>query len=291
VQARVSEDWTGKILTGKDLPFNGKGLAYIRGLAYEAHGDADDARIAYENAGQGQAAGSSEIIVLGYTGLSPILGEQKFTGSFIYGAQFITLHSRSADGKATTQVLPFPYIPPSVMGQATGGGKDFGGTVSLSLALPAYRARPFAAAGFYAVVDGKEQNSTTIDFVGQSLESDFKNEEGGIFARNIARVTLRTVMAQVAKAKTQVQNEGLNLLKNLAIDGFQAAVESADIRVSAYLPSKVQVARFPLSPGKYPTSATATTRSGSVLQKRDYGSVALQSPNSKKIFLFLPVFQ
>jgi hypothetical protein len=98
-------------------------------------------------------------------------------------------------------------------------------------------------------------------------------------------------MAQVTKAKTQVNNEGLNLLKNLAIDGFQSAVESADIRVSAYLPSKVQVARFPVGQGSHPASATATTRSGGLVQKRDYGSVAVNSPNSQKIFLFLPVFQ
>jgi uncharacterized protein (DUF2164 family) len=291
VQARISEDWTGKILTGKGLKFNATGLAYVRALAYEAHGDADDARIAYENAGQGQAAGSSEVIVVGYTGLSPILGEQKFTGSFIYGAPFITLYSRDAKGKAVSQVLPFPAIPPSVMGEATGGGKNFGGTVSLSLALPEFRERPFATAGFFASVDGTSQSSTTIDFVGQNLGSDFQNEKDGVFARNIARVTLRTITAQIAKAKTQVQNEGLNLLKNLAIDGFQSAVESADIRVSAYLPSKVQVARFPVGAGSHPASATATTRSGTLVQKRDYGSVAVRSPNSQNIFLFLPVFQ
>ena len=267
-------------------------LQYLIALSYEWQRAEDDARIAYDNAKKNFASSGytpklaaqipqseQEIIVIGYAGLSPILGENKFWGTYARdGALF--LNYKDANGKSQTILL-------AALGL---GGPGFSGsTVTIQFAIPKMVERASQSSVFAVNVNGNSEKAEVFSNTKNSIEKDLENGQTTMLIRTAGRVILRTVAANKAKSKMRTGNGLVDLALNLGTDFATGAMENADLRLSSALPQTFHISRIPVEPGKHSVKIDILDKSG-----RKTGSLAEQSINVKKgekVFLFVPVLR
>jgi hypothetical protein len=278
--------------------FNESGaLQYLRALAFERQSysfrnSEDDARIAYEYAKKNFENSSytpklvsqiprseQEIVVIGYAGISPVLGENKFWGTYSPDG-VLFLNYREANGRSQTILL-----------NAIGlGGQGFSGqTITIQFALPKMVERPSQTSRFSVTVDEKIASTETFSNTKYSMENDLENGKNAVLIRTAGRVILRTIAANKVKQKIETGNGLTNLLLNLGTDFATKAIEKADLRLGSAMPLTLQIARIPVEPGKHSVKIDVIDHSG-----RKAGSFAEQSLNIKKgekIFLFAPALR
>jgi len=273
--------------------FNESGtLQYLIALSYEWQKSEDDARIAYNNAKKDfESSGhlpnlasqvpqnEQEIIVVGYAGLSPVLGENKFWGTYAPdGALF--LYYKDANGQSQTILL-------SAMGL---GGPGFSGrTVTIQFAIPKMVERVSQNSVFAVNVNGNSKTTEIFSNTKNFIQKDLENGQTTMLIRTAGRVILRTIAANKAKSKINTGNGLADLALNLGADFATGAMENADLRLASALPETVQILRIPVEPGKYLVNIDILDKYG-----RKTGSFAEQSVNVKqggKAFIFAPALK
>jgi len=273
--------------------FNESGaLQYLIGLSYEWQKSEDDARIAYDNAKKSfESSGytpklateipqnEQEIIVVGYAGLSPILGENKFWGTYAKdGALF--LYYKDANGQSQTTALSIMNL----------GGSDFSGrTITIQFAIPKMVERVSQNSVFAVSVNGTAQNAEIFSNTKNSIQKDLENGQTSMLIRTASRVILRTIAANKAKSKISTGNGLADLAINLGTDLATNAIENADLRLGSALPETFQILRIPVEPGQYVVKIDVFDKYG-----RKTGSFEEQSVNVKqgeKAFVFAPALR
>ena len=273
--------------------FNESGtLQYLIALSYEWQKSEDDARIAYDNAKRNFAnsgyipklAGQvpeneQEIIVIGYAGLSPILGENKFWGTYAKdGALF--LHYNDAKGQSQTILLSAMNL----------GGSGFsGGTITIQFAIPKMVERQSQNSVFAVNVNGDLKTTEIFSNTKNSIQKDLENSQTTMLIRTAGRVILRTIAANKAKSKIRTGNGLADLALNIGTDIVTGVMENADLRLSSTLPQTIQILRIPVEPGKYSVKIDVLDIYG-----RKTSSFAEQSVNVKKggkTFIFAPALK
>ncbi|MDR0516993.1 MAG: hypothetical protein LBH25_08120 [Fibromonadaceae bacterium] len=264
-------------------------LQYLIALSYERQRSEDDARIAYSNAKKNFAnsgytpklaseapESEQEIIVIGYAGLSPVLGENKFWGTYARDGALV-LYYKDANGKS--QMI-------SLFALGLGGGGFSGKTMTVQFAVPKMVERPSQTSAFLVSVNGNQRTTESFSNIKNSLKKDLENGQNTMLLRTASRVIVRTVAASKAKSKMQTNNPFLNLALNVGTDIFTGTLEEADLRLGSAMPLTIQVARIPVEPGKHSVKIEILDYAG-----RKTGSFAEQSVNVKKgekVFLFAP---
>jgi hypothetical protein len=256
-----------------------KALRYLIALSFERQKSKDDTRIAYNNAGVSQIPqNEQEIIVIGYAGISPVLGENKFWGTYAPdGALF--LRYKDANGKQQTTMLAAIGL----------GGGFTGRTMTIQFAIPKMVERVSQTSGFSVNVDGIQKRTEEFSNTKSSLEKDLENGQATMLLRTAGRVIARTIAANKAKDKTQVENPWLNLGKNLLMDIGTGALEEADLRLGSAMPLTLQIARIPLRPGRHTVKIDVLD-----MQGRETANFAEQAVNVKKgekVFIFAPALR
>ena len=265
-------------------------LQYLIALSFEWQRSQDDARIAYDNAkklfgNSGHAPklaaevpeNEQEIIVVGYAGISPVLNENKFWGTYAEG--LLLLHYKDANGSSQTITL----IAPGLVSD--------GKTMTLQFAIPKMIDRASQTASFSVNVNGNIKTTEPFSNTRYSLKKDLENGESTMLLRTATRVILRTVAANKAKEKMVSAAGGgaAGLLLSLGTDVATYAIESADLRLGVAMPLTLQIARIPVEPGKHSVKIEILDSHG-----RKTGSFSEQNVNLKKgekIFLFAPVLR
>jgi len=273
--------------------FNESGaLQYLIALSYEWQKSEDDARIAYDNAKKSfESSGrmpnlasqvphsEQEIIVVGYAGLSPVLGENKFWGTYAPDG-VLFLHYKDANGQSQTIFL-------SAMGL---GGPGFSGsTVTIQFAIPKMVERVSQNSVFVVNVNGNSKTTEIFSNTKNFIQKDLENGQTTMLIRTAGRVILRTIAANKAKSKINTGNGLADLALNLGTDFATGAMESADLRLASALPETVQILRIPVEPGKHLVKIDILDKYG-----RKTGSFAEQSVNVKKggkTFIFAPALK
>jgi len=262
-------------------------LQYLMGIAYEWQKSEDDARIAYYHAGKNFAnsgytpklaeqipQNEQEIIVIGYAGISPTLGENKFWGTYAPdGALF--LNYKDANGNNQTILLA-----------ALGLGGGFSGrTMTIQFAIPRTVDRPSQTSAFSVSVNDSKKTTEIFADTKTSLEKDFENGQTAILLRTAARVIARTIAASKAKSAMNTGNGMADLLLNLGTDFATNAMEEADLRLGSAMPLTFQIARIPVEPGKHSVKIDALDSFG-----RKLGSMeqTINIKKGEKAFLFAP---
>jgi len=277
----------------EESKFNESGaLHYLIAISFEWQKMQDNARIAYNDSKKLFASSSytpklvkdipeneQEIVVIGYAGISPVLGENKFWGTYAPdGALF--LRYKEANGSEHTIALAAMNL----------GGPDFSGqTMTIQFAIPKMVDRASNTTAFEVAIDGGTKITEPFSNTKNSLKKDLENGQNALLLKTAGRVILRTIAASQAKSKMNTGNGLANLILNIGTDVATYAIENADLRMGIALPLTLQIARIPVEPGKHSVKIDILDGYG-----RRTGNFAEQSVNVKKgekVFIFAPALR
>ena len=218
-----------------------------------------------------------EIVVIGYAGHSPILGELYLSGTYVSGG---ALNLTYKDGK-TGRMQSTTAIAPSVAG--AGNGQTF----HISFALP--EAHPFRSKVDHFNVSVDDQSGFRPEKVmalDKELEMNLKDEFATTMTRTAIRVVLRTIAAQAAKKAMKTDNALINLFTSIGTDVAQSQLEKADLRIALVLPNSFQMTRIPVEPGSHEITVTAEGDNGNTVNIFKYSNVSVKK--GEKRFIFVP---
>jgi len=277
----------------EESKFNESGaLQYLIALAYEWQKSEDDARIAYDNARENFEGytpklvqqipeNEQEIIVIGYAGVSPILGENKFWGTYASDGALI-LYYKDAHGNRQTTTL---------FALGLGGGGFSGSTMTIQFAIPQIVERTSQTSAFSVTVNESSNRTEPFSNTKISLEKDLENGQTAILLRTAARVVLRTIAANKAKEKMKSATGGgmANLLLNVGTDIATGALEEADLRMGSAMPLTLQIARIPVEPGKHSVKIDALNSYN--MKTSTFMEQNVNVKKGEKVFIFAPVLK
>ena len=220
-----------------------------------------------------------EIVIVGYAGHSPILGEMYMSGTFVSGG---SMHLNYKDGQ-TGRMSSITLIAPPVPGGSSG-------TFHVGFSLPEKRTLKQSVAGFAVSVDKQPRIKPEMYMdVDSELDKNLKDESSTTITRTAVRVILRTIAAQKAKSATNTGNGVLDLLKNIAVDVGQSQLEQADLRVGLFMPNTVHMVRIPVEPGSHSVSVNTLNYAGGATGEYSFDNVKVS--RGQKIFLFVPAIR
>jgi len=242
---------------GKSVNFNNSALArYLAALFYLANSNTDSARIEFEqlqrafltnknvyqnpmpktieqirNVPQGMAM----LNIIGFSGLSPVKAQEKISYFF-----------------------PLFRSPALYMSH---------------FKLPKMVQRPSRINRIEVVINGKEKfDLELLENISAVVEETFAIRYANIVAKTYIRTLIKYVTVDIAAAELERRQGSLAALA-LALTAKKAfeATESADTRMSRYLPGKAYIGGIPLNPGTY--NITVNFCSGNtVVSKNEYNN-------------------
>ena len=224
-------------------------------------------------------AKGQELIVIGYAGHSPILGEMYLSGTFVSAG---ALNLTYKDGK-TGRINTFTLVAPPVAGAGSG-------TFHVGFSLPQKKTLPQRASLFSVNLDSKLRLSPEkVSDIDAELERNMKDENATTMVRTATRVVIRTVAAQKAKSATNTGNGLLDLVKNIAVDVGQSQLEQADLRVGLFMPNTICVTRIPVDVGKHQVTVSALGAHGQIVG--DYRLDQVSVAKGQKKIIIIPAIQ
>lgn len=235
-------------------------------------------------------AAPTEIVLVGYAGLAPVVGETVFWGSYIVGLS-LTLHYRNPAGDTLLIVLPAPPLPESEIKKLNAGEKTKAGTsFFVKFSIPAFKPRSSQTTRFVCFADSSKTpiGSVVIDDIGALIAHELDEERPVTLTRTALRVVLRTLAVQKAKAEMTTANPALNLLVHVGGDIAQGQLEKADTRSCFLLPQSIQAVRIPVKPGEHFVHAQALDAAGNVLHERNWTVPVSQG---QRTYVFFPCIE
>ena len=218
-----------------------------------------------------------EIIVIGYAGHSPILGELYMSGTFISGGVMNLTYKDGETGRIST----FTLVAPPVAGAGTGE------SVRIGFSLPEIRKRKNGVDHFEVSLDGSPRiRPEKVMAVDEELKQNMEDEKSSTVTRTAVRVILRTIAAQKAKQAMKTDNILLNLLTSIGTDVAQSQIEQADLRVGLFMPHSLHMTRIPVTPGQHKVVVTANGSAGETVELFEFDK--LNVAKGQKVFLIVP---
>lgn len=215
-----------------------------------------------------------EIIVVGYAGHSPILGEMYLSGTFV-SAGAINLTYK--DGK-TGKINSFTLIAPPVAGAGSN-------TFHIGFALPEKKDLPQRTSLFSVNLDGKMRVAPErVANIGAELDQNMRDENATTMVRTATRVVVRTIAAQKAKSATNTGNGIFDLVKNIAVDVGQTQLEQADLRIGLFMPNTINVTRIPVDAGDHDVTISVMDGQGRFVGDYRLGKIKV-GKGQKKIII------
>ncbi|MBO7513658.1 hypothetical protein [Fibrobacter sp. UWB10] len=215
-----------------------------------------------------------EIIVVGYAGHSPILGEMYLSGTFVSAGAINLTYKDGETGK----IESFTLVAPPVAGAGSN-------TFHIGFALPQKKKLPQHTNMFTVSLDGsKHTQIEKVANIDAELDKNMKDENASTMIRTATRVVIRTIAAQQAKKATNTGNGIFDLVKNIAVDVGQTQLEQADLRVGLFMPNSINVTRIPVDAGTHELVISALDSQGRVVGEYKLGKVKV-AKGQKKIVL------
>lgn len=220
-----------------------------------------------------------EIIVIGYAGHSPILGEMYLSGTYVSGTAMNLTYKDGKTGKVGSFTV---FVPP-----VAGAGSN---TFHVGFALPEKMELPQRTSLFSVNLDGKMRISPEkVANIDAELEQNMKDENTTTMVRTATRVILRTIAAQKAKSSTNTGNGILDLVKNIAVDVGQSQLEQADLRVGLFMPNSIYVTRIPVTEGTHQLNVSALGAHGQIVG--DYRLDNIKVKKGQKKIVVIPAIE
>jgi len=229
------------------------------------------------------AGGAEEIVLIGFTGRIPYLGEQRFSGTFVPGG-FITVYAQDGKNRGERLVVGTPAVP--AFARDSQGRTRAGISTHISLALPEVVDVNSRASSLRAVVNSQKKTTERITDYGKLLRQNMNDDKTAILARTALRVAIRTWGAQAGKHAMRTDSPVANLLISLTTDVATSQLEKADTRLCFWLPQTVEVARFPVSAGNHNLMLQVLGSGGEVLEQHSLTDISVK--RGQKTFVFFP---
>lgn len=212
-----------------------------------------------------------EIIVLGYAGKGPVLGERAFWATYVMDG-LLVFHYRNSKGDTITEAISAPGLPQKEYDKASAGRKTRSGTTyHLKFALPEMRSRPSNTQRFKASLgDGKAYTSSIVYNTESMLNRYLEENKTSIMTRTVIRVVLRTIASQKTKANLNTDNPLLNLVVNIGTDILADQLEQADTRNWFLLPKTIHMIRIPVAPGEFQLNLAALNSGNQILNQAPF---------------------
>ncbi|MCQ2055285.1 MAG: hypothetical protein MJY82_08345 [Fibrobacter sp.] len=220
-----------------------------------------------------------EIVVIGYAGHSPILGEMYLSGTFVSGGVMNLYYKDGETGKKHDLVIAAPPV--------AGAGSE---TFHIGFALPEVRDHKSSVNQFEVSLDGKTRlKPEKVMAVDEELKRNMEDEKTSTIVRTAVRVILRTIAAQKAKSATNTGNGLFDLVKNIGVDVAQGQLEQADLRVGLFLPNSFYMTRLPVDAGSHSVSVAAQGPHGETIGVYNFDNIAVKK--GQKVFLIVPAIK
>lgn len=218
-----------------------------------------------------------EIIVIGYAGHSPILGELYMSGTFISGGVMNLTYKDGETGRIST----FTLVAPPVAGAGTGESFHIG------FSLPEIKKLHNRVDHFEVSLDGSPRiRPEKVMALDEELKQNMEDEKSSTITRTAVRVILRTIAAQKAKQAMKTDNILLNLLTSIGTDVAQSQIEQADLRVGIFMPQSLHMTRIPVAAGQHKVVVTANGPAGETIELFEFDK--LNVAKGQKVFLIVP---
>ena len=218
-----------------------------------------------------------EIIVLGYAGHSPILGELYMSGTFISGGVMNLYYKDGETGERKT----FTMVAPPVSGAGTGESFHVG------FALPEIKKLYNKVDHFEVSLDGTARiRPEKVMAVDEELKQNMADEKSSRVSRTVIRVILRTIAAQKAKQAMKTDNILLNLLTSIGTDVAQSQIEQADLRIGLFMPHSLHMTRIPVTTGQHKVVVTSHGSAGETVEIFEFDKINVAK--GQKVFLIIP---
>ena len=218
-----------------------------------------------------------EIIVIGYGGHSPILGELYMSGTFVSGG---VMNLYYKDGE-TGERKSFTLVAPPVSG--AGNGESF----HIGFSLPEIRKLQNRVDHFEVSLDNAPRlRPEKVMAVDEELQQNMEDEKTTTITRTAIRVILRTIAAQKAKQAMKTDNILLNLITSLGTDVAQTQIEQADLRLGLFMPHSLYMTRIPVTTGQHKVVVTANGSNGETVEIFEFDKINVTK--GQKVFLIVP---
>jgi len=219
-----------------------------------------------------------EIIVIGYAGHSPILGELYMSGTFVSGGAVHLNYKDPQTGKLSSITLVAPTV-------AGGNGETF----HIGFSLPQKKTLDQTVGGFDINIDGTNIAPEKYMDVEEELDQNLKDDFNSTILRTAVRVTLRTIAAQQAKKAMKTGNALLNLVTSIGTDVAQSQLEQADLRVGLFMPHSIYMSRTPVEAGIHNVTVRTSGKNGG--KNGEYTFKDVKVPRGKNVFLIIPAIK
>lgn len=220
-----------------------------------------------------------EIVVIGYAGHSPILGERRMSGRYTSGGMMNMYYKDAETGEKRYVTIAAPVV--------TGGN---GQSLYIDIALPEKMNLPQTVRRIDVSIDnGIPFKPEMVMNVDAELTRNIEEETPTTMARTAARVATRTIAAQVAKKAMKSDNVLVNIATSLGTDIVQSQMEQADLRMGLFLPSSICMARFPVDEGTHNVTVNTLGFSGEALSRHNFKNVKVGK--GQKVFIFVPAIR
>ncbi|HNW43967.1 MAG TPA: hypothetical protein PKI19_05630 [Elusimicrobiales bacterium] len=276
VEARKVTAYLGRFnefMQGKSGYRDSAFAQYLSAMLFEANGDADDARIAYDAAAEayknyaadyGKAApdfktppyaklerqGLGEIVFLHYNGPAPMKVSRTF--QVAWNEAVLAVSQSGEEDNAEAQRFD-NALKAGIIGDA------------ITVAYPEYVQDNYFIAGSRIAAGGAEAPSLLMEDISSIARQTLAEKNDAIRLRAIARATIKFVLARAAADEVEKRaGAGLGFLAKMITSAAGAATETADTRGWTTLPAQIRMARLAVAPGRQDVSVTFTARDGTV---------------------------
>lgn len=221
----------------------------------------------------------TEIIIVGYAGHSPILGELRMSGTFVNGGGLNLTYKDGQTGRTESLTMHAPIVSDASTA-----------TVHVAFSLPEKKVIPFDVFDFSVFFnDNPEIIAEDVTDLNQEITRNLADDQPSTIAKTCARVVLRTVAAQKTKKAVETDNFLVNLATSIGTDVAQDQLEKADLRVGLFMPNRIHMTRIPITPGTHDLDIVALDSRGSFVKKFNYKHISVKK--GQKLFLFAPAIQ
>ncbi len=223
-----------------------------------------------------------EIIVVGYAGHSPILGELYMSGTYINGGALNLTYKDGKSGRMESRTLAAPLAAGATNGQ----------TFHVGFALPEIRSLESRVNHFDISLDGTAgYRPEKVVAVDKELELNMYDESASVISRTALRVVLRTIAAQKTKQAVNHAsgNPLVSLFTNIGVDVAQGQMEQADLRLGLFMPNSIQMIRLPVEVGTHDVSVYALGKRGEMAKEFHFNGISVEK--GRKKFIFVPAIE
>ncbi|MDH4248132.1 MAG: hypothetical protein OEW39_09965 [Deltaproteobacteria bacterium] len=263
----------------------------LMGIFYELGGTRDDFNDAYISDKKAKEIYSEDFLRHYGVGAPSVLRSNLITTAQFMGPEELASAKKLYPGEfwlslpekrkvAQVFLVHFSGRGPVKVEDAIGGMMPDGNLIKI--AFPRYQRRYSRITGSRTVVDGvPSARLEAAQPLGAIAIKNLENRKGRITAKAIARAATKYMANKALQRRAQDKKDVASALAFVAGNVYAVASEQADLRAWETLPDQILFGREFLEPGKHSLAVEFLDAAGTVVERRDLGTLTLAAGESR----------